>query len=178
MTLVITILLLISTILLIIIIWKVHKVTYFNAMSVVSITITITIILLLVLLLFFFHKQHKLDYDRAPPISTAEKKLILVLSLSIFAGLVFFISVATTRVNVTTQVSFLSEYFRCESNGYVPGKCNRQVIQQDSIVWFTSAAFIILGATPLINLLFVVNFKTIKEKVKKIMPTESRMDIL
>ena len=32
-----------------------------------------------------------------------------------------------------------------------------------------SAAFILIGAIPLINLLFVINFKTVKEKIKSAM---------
>ena len=107
--------------------------------------------------------------EHAPMLSNAEKKLLLVLSLSIFVGLLFFVSVVAVRITVTTQASILLEYFNCESNGYVPGKCNRAAIQQDSIVWFASASFIVLGATPLINLLFVINFKTVKEKIKSAM---------
>ena len=99
-------------------------------------------------------------------LSTAEKKLLLVLSLSTLAGLVIFL---TSRIIWENHESIALEYFSCESNGYVPGKCNRVAIQQDSVVWFLSAAFILIGAIPLINLLFVINFKTVKEKIKSAM---------
>ena len=103
--------------------------------------------------------------EHGPMLSTAEKKLLLVLSLSIFAGLFLFVSVVSGGITVKTQRSQVLEYFSCESDGYVPGKCNRAAIRQDTIVWFTSAAFIIFGTTPFINLLFAVNFKTVKEKI-------------
>ena len=109
------------------------------------------------------HSQIKLEHT--PLLSTAEKKLLLVLSLSIVAGLIIFASVVTSRITVKTQESIILEYFNCESSGYVPGKCNKAV-QQDSVVWFTSASLLVFGATPLFNLLFVINFKTVKEKIK------------
>ena len=100
--------------------------------------------------------------EPAPLLSTAEKKLLLVLSLSILAGLVIFVPDLTARIIGKNHESIALEYFNCESNGYVPGKCNRAAIQQESVVWLIiSAAFILIGAIPLINLLFVINFKTV-----------------
>ena len=119
---------------------------------------------------YTLYKQHsQIKLEHAPLLSTAEKKLLLVLSLSILAGLVIFASVVTSRITMKTQASITLEYFNCESSGYVPGKCNRAAVQQDSIVWFLSAAFILFGAIPLINLLFVINFKTVKEKIRSSM---------
>ena len=101
-------------------------------------------------------------------LSAAEKKLLLILCLSVSAGAVMFVLVVTTRLAIQTQFSLVLEYFECESDGFVPGKCNQAGIQQDSMVWLTSLVFLLLGIIPVINFLFVFNVKKIKEKVKSV----------
>ena len=50
---------------------------------------------------------------------------------------------------------------------YHVGKCNYKATELDSILWLSSFAFIILGIKPpLLNLLFVINFKTVRKKIK------------
>ena len=68
------------------------------------------------------------------------------------------------------EISTLLQYFACESNGHMPGKCSRQLFEQDSVsIWLTSILLLLLGLMPALNLLFLVNFKTVKEKIKSAM---------
>ena len=100
-------------------------------------------------------------------LSTAEKKLLLVLSLSIFSGLIILINTSIVRSIANEQASRMLQYFSCESSGYVPGKCNYKANELDSMLWLSSIGFLILGIKPpLLNLLFVINFETVQKKIK------------
>ena len=69
------------------------------------------------------------------------------------------------------------QYFRCESNGYVPGRCNYEADESDSVLWLSSITLLpLVVQPPLLNLLFVINFKTIKNKIKNRLCGQSTSD--
>lgn len=64
-------------------------------------------------------------------------------------------------------VNALSEYFTCEEEGFVPGKCSvqQQAVQNLTIPYAIALILIVLGLVPCVNLIFVINWKYIKEKM-------------
>ena len=62
----------------------------------------------------------------------------------------------------------ISDYFNCEAGGSVPDKCSKeyQAIQSLSFPYLLAIILLLLGSVPLMNLLFVVNWKYLKEKLQ------------
>lgn len=55
-------------------------------------------------------------------------------------------------------------YFECEADGHVPGRCFTQykVIQDELYPKILPLMFIMLGSVPLVNLIYVINWKYLK----------------
>ena len=99
-------------------------------------------------------------------ISTAEKKLLVVLCYYILFGVTALITFALYTARRDTLIATTIQYFTCEATGHVPGKCDRALFQQhDDIWWLFCVVYILLGLIPTVNLIFVVNFGVIQEKV-------------
>ena len=61
----------------------------------------------------------------------------------------------------------LKNYFACEETGTIPGKrCSRPLDRLDAAVIFTIFGCL-LGLYPLVNLIYVVNIKELKQKFSK-----------
>lgn len=100
-------------------------------------------------------------------LSNPEKKILIVL----FFYAIFGVFVLAYFGVITDKSDNLGEamisYFGCEATGYVPGKCSSlyESVQQHSLpyaVWFI---LLFLGLVPCVNLIFVVNWKFIKDKL-------------
>ena len=109
-------------------------------------------------------QSNRIKSEHAPLLSTAETKLLFVLSLSISAGILIFVLLLTVRITVRTQTSLVLDYFKCESDGYVPGKCNRAALEQEPIVWFVSTY--IYFSEPRLSLIFFL-LSSLKKWKKK-----------
>ena len=61
----------------------------------------------------------------------------------------------------------LQAYFTCEEDGFVPGKCSLQqyAVRTFSLPYAIALILILLGLVPCVNLVFVVNWKYLKEKL-------------
>ena len=102
-----------------------------------------------------------------------EIKLIVVFSVYTSIGflLLFFAGIVTDKslhvredINSTNQ-----DYFACEANGFVPRKCSAkfQNIQKAHHALLYPFLFLILGTLPLVNLVYVINWKYIKSKLQQ-----------
>ena len=66
------------------------------------------------------------------------------------------------------RIEVLTEYFVCEAFGHVPGKCDRNVLEQYSYQTYMSAiAYVLLAFIPFTVLNFIVNWEKLFKTLKK-----------
>ena len=98
--------------------------------------------------------------------TSAEKKLIVILfHYLMFSCLTFiyFIYILARGKDISAAYS---NYFVCEFQGHVPGKCDRESYEKfDTQIWLFNISFFLLGFVPTVNLLFVISFKKIGRKI-------------
>ena len=95
-------------------------------------------------------------------ISTAEKKLLLVLSYYIIAGVSGLVYLAVFTVDIGMIRKTITGYFICEASGFVPGKCDRAQFEQFGAPWLQAITYLFIGSIPLVNVTFVMNFTAVK----------------
>ena len=63
----------------------------------------------------------------------------------------------------------INSYFLCEAVGHVPGRCSRETFEQYSHPLLNVAIHnILLFFVPIVNLVFVINCKSIKEGITRL----------
>ena len=99
-------------------------------------------------------------------ISTAEKKLLVVLCYYIIFAVTALIAFCLYTARRDTLIAATMQYFACEATGHVPGRCDRASFQQHNDNWWLSCViYILLGFIPTVNLIFVVNFGEVQGKI-------------
>ena len=96
--------------------------------------------------------------------STAEKKLLLVFCYYVLVGTINLIIFSLTTSHAASKVMAIRQLFACEATGYVPGKCDRAIIQQ-YYWWLSVIGLILLGFVPTVNLVFAINFQETQKKI-------------
>ena len=71
-------------------------------------------------------------------------------------------------------VSALTDYFKCEALGYVPGRCNRETFERLTLPYFSAIGDITLGLIPLSILNFVFKWSSVKKAKNKLAATLCR----
>jgi len=97
-------------------------------------------------------------------IGTAEKKLLAVFVY--FEFLVGF-SLVTFSLNVRFNEEVrqgILEYFLCEQNGHDPrNPCSRSEIDRYGVPGVSAMSYIIFASYPIVNLIYAVNIKKVRE---------------
>ena len=101
-------------------------------------------------------------------VSTAEKKLLIVLCYYILFGIVSMVFSSLTSSNISHQLfQAIATHFTCEALGYTPGKCDRGLFEQYSITWLFSLTLVLLALIPVVSLVFVLNTGDVKKWLRK-----------
>ena len=66
------------------------------------------------------------------------------------------------------SIAAVTEYFKCEALGYVPGKCNRSKMEQYNTSIMSAIAYTMIGLIPLGILTFVLKWRAVKEVTVKL----------
>ena len=95
---------------------------------------------------------------------STEKKLLVVFIyyefLAVIALLIFTLNVIFSDVVVRS----IRDYFLCEQRGHDPeNPCSRYEINRYGIPWVTATSNIIIAAYPIVNLIYAVNIKRVKQ---------------
>ena len=64
-------------------------------------------------------------------------------------------------------VSVLTDYFKCEALGHVPGKCSRSEFEHIYSPYMSGIAYALIGLIPLGILNFVLKWRSVKEVAGK-----------
>jgi len=102
-------------------------------------------------------------------IGAAERKSLIILCYYILLGVVAFSAFTIGARNGTRFANTIAAYWRCESAGLnSETSCDglRDSLRQLTNAGLTSAAYILMGIFPAVNLIFAVNAKEIKQKIK------------
>ena len=61
----------------------------------------------------------------------------------------------------------MTDYFKCEALGHVPGKCNRSEFEQYYSPYMSAISYTLIGLVPLGILNFVLKWRSVKEVTVK-----------
>ena len=100
-------------------------------------------------------------------LSTAEKKILI--SMCSFIVFAIFTLVHTGYVTATADkfIAALTDYFKCEALGHIPGKCSRSKFEQYHTPLMSAIAYTLMGLIPLSFLNYVLKWRSIKEVTVK-----------
>ena len=99
---------------------------------------------------------------------TAEKKLIVVFCYYIILSTISMTAFTLATRNASTVVKNIGLYFLCEQGGHDPDNpCMDDYIQQ-TYPFLITLSFVLLGLFPVVNLIYVIDFKELKEFMEKI----------
>ena len=87
----------------------------------------------------------------------------------VFCYYILLAVVALTTFTIATRngglaITRIFEYFTCEQEGHIPGKCDekRSRFQELSNPAWTTMSYILLGMFPMVNLIYAVNIQELK----------------
>ena len=103
-------------------------------------------------------------------LSIPEIKLLIVFFFYAAIGMLILLLFELTSDNYfhpTLEEAFL-QYFTCEAGGNVPGKCSReyQIIQNQNFSYLVAIILLLPACVPLVNLMFVINWRYLQEKLQ------------
>ena len=109
-------------------------------------------------------------------ISAAERKILIVF---VYYVIITFFILLGLALNVRYRENFLSEivsYFRCESKGVDPDNpCDASGFMNHVTLTMTSIVYVLLGLFPLVNFLFIVNVRLLKQHLEKWLPRHDQL---
>ena len=65
-------------------------------------------------------------------------------------------------------ISAVTDYFKCEALGHVPGKCNRSEFEHIYSPYMSAISYALIGLIPLGILNFVLKWRSVKEIIVKL----------
>ena len=99
---------------------------------------------------------------------TAEKKIMLVIVMyTIFS--IYILGLTSNNIAVSERLtSALTDYFKCEALGHVPGRCDREPFERLTTPYLSVILYVLLGLIPLSILNFVFKWSSVKKAKKKL----------
>ena len=95
--------------------------------------------------------------------STAEKKIPIAICLFIVFAVFTLVHTAIVTARSDKFIAAVTDYFKCEALGHVPGKCNRSEFEQYCNPYMSAISYTLIGLIPLGILNFVLKWKSVKE---------------
>ena len=102
-------------------------------------------------------------------ISTAERKLLMVFCYYVLLDVLALMAFTITTRNIEQFEAAVTNYWQCELTGVDPeNSCDALIAsyREFSNPVLASFAFVILGSSPAVNLIFAVNINELKQKFK------------
>ena len=99
--------------------------------------------------------------------STAEKKILIAICLFLFFAVFTLIQSSIVTAKSDQFIAAVTDYFKCEALGHVPGKCNRSEFEHYYNPYMSAISYILIGLIPLGVLNFVVSWRSVKEVTVK-----------
>ena len=99
---------------------------------------------------------------------TAELKIMFVFVYFMVFLIVLNCREAVYSAQYNAFKNATNSYFLCEAVGYVPGKCSREVFEQYSYPLLNIVFYVTALLVPVVNLLFVINCRILKENIKQL----------
>ena len=98
---------------------------------------------------------------------TAERKILIIFCYYILLVVVALTSFTLNTRNSEPFLEALINYFFCEGRGNDPNNpCDRNTFHQYSNPELTTISFVLINIFPVINLVYALNIKEMKEKFK------------
>ena len=93
---------------------------------------------------------------------------MLVIATSIVFGIYILGAFSDTIAKANELIFLLTDHFKCEALGHVPGKCSREPFERLISPYVLIVAHILLGLAPLSILNFVFKWSSIKKAKEKL----------
>ena len=100
-------------------------------------------------------------------LSTAEKKIIIAILLFMVFSVFTLVHSAIVTAKSDNFISAVTDYFKCEALGHVPGKCNRSEFEHIYSPYMSAISYTLIGLIPLGILNFVLRWRSVKEVAVK-----------
>ena len=98
-------------------------------------------------------------------LSTAEMKIIVALCSFILFAVFSLAQSSYVQAKSDIFIASLTDYFKCEAFGHIPGKCNRSNFEQHYNQYLVAISNILLGLIPLSILNFVLKWRSVQKKI-------------
>ena len=102
-------------------------------------------------------------YKNRRQLSVAEKKMLIAICLLIVFPVFTLVHTATFTAQSDKFIAAVTDYFKCEALGHVPGKCNKSEFEQYCNPYMSAISYTLLGLVPLAILNFVLKWRSVKE---------------
>lgn len=97
--------------------------------------------------------------------SAAETKILLILCYYVIFGFVVITFFSIQFAMGESQLQALEQYFLCEEDG-VGSDCNNSTMQTNSMIGMELTASVLLGLVPVVNLAYVIQWKSTRDTLK------------
>ena len=108
-------------------------------------------------------------------LSVVERKLLVAILLFVVFSIFILVHSAIFTAKSDKFFAALTDYFKCEALGHVPGNCNRYDIEQYDNPYISAISYILIGLIPLGVLNFVLKWRSVKEIAVKSFRCVSRI---
>lgn len=98
---------------------------------------------------------------------TAEKKLLVVFCYYIILATVALTTFTVVTRNASNYIKNIQRYFLCEQGGYDPNNPCSHDFRRQSYPSLTTLSYVLLGLFPVVNLIYAINLKEMKEIFQK-----------
>ena len=96
-------------------------------------------------------------------LSVVEIKILIAILLFLVFAIFILVHSAIARAKSDKFFAALTDYFKCEALGHVPGNCNRYDIEQYDNPYISAISYILIGLIPLSVLNVVLKWSSVKE---------------
>ena len=96
-------------------------------------------------------------------LSVVEIKILIAILLFLVFAIFILVHSAIATAKSDKFFAALTDYFKCEALGHVPGKCDRSEFEQYYNPYMSALAYILIGLIPLGVLNVVLKWSSVKE---------------
>lgn len=108
-------------------------------------------------------------------ISTAERKILIVFCYYVLTTVISLVALTLATRTGEIVIQHITEYFVCELDH--PSKpCSRK-FEEFLYPYLTATSFVLMGFFPFMILIFLTNFREMKERVVKCLPRNIRQPL-
>ena len=101
-------------------------------------------------------------------LTTAEMKIMIIIGMFTVFSTYTLARYSNSIAHTDKLLSALTDYFKCEALGHVPGRCSREPFERLQIAYVNALSYLLLGGIILSILNFVIKWKMVTKGIRLI----------